>query len=58
MFRSDLGGPALRGWSLWLPLTPTLSPRRAGRGSRCYDAVFITNGLPPPGPLLIHTDLD
>ena len=20
-----------------------------------YDAVFITNGLPPPGPLLIHT---
>ena len=23
-----------------------------------YDAVFMTNGLPPPGPLLIHTLLD
>ncbi len=22
------------------------------------DAVFITKGLPPPGPLLIHTLLD
>src|SRR6185312_17184731 len=24
-------------------------------GDMSYDAVFITNGLPPPGPLLIHT---
>jgi hypothetical protein len=27
-----------------------------GRGD--YDDVFITKGLPPPAPLLIHTLLD
>ena len=40
-----------------LPLTLTLSPCRRGMGRGNYD-VFMMKGLPPPGPLLIHTLLD
>jgi hypothetical protein len=49
--RRDAVGMTMKGGSSALGVNPYLSCLR-------HPAVFITKGLPPPGPLLIHTLFD